>query len=142
MFSTKEHEKVWNVNSEIHVPYQTRINAELNIDEEEFHSRFSLCIKFSGYITANIVTRQSPSVHLKSIHGDIVRIMTQAMKINPQLNSFQIVRGKSPSVYFTAYGKCVFRYGVKQNIVLNQESLNLVSLPDFNNASAPVKYSH
>ncbi|CAF1285160.1 unnamed protein product [Rotaria magnacalcarata] len=139
---TKEYEKVWSVNSEIRVPYQTRIIAELNIDEEEFRSRFSIAIQFSGRITANIATRQSPHTYLKLIHGNIVQIICQTMKNNSRLKAFKIIQGKSPSICFTIHGKCLFRYGVKQNIVLNQELLQLSSVSDrHKSSSAPIQYS-
>ncbi|CAF1122452.1 unnamed protein product [Rotaria sordida] len=137
--TTKEYEKFWNVNSQIHVPSQTRIIAELNIDEEEFHSHFFVSIHFSGRITASISTHQSPNTYLKLINGDIVQIIYQAMKNNPRLNMFKLIQGNSPSIRFKIYGKCLFRYGVKQNIVLNQELLEKSSVFYPNIPSAPLK---
>ncbi|CAF2311958.1 unnamed protein product [Rotaria sp. Silwood2] len=140
--TTKEYEKFWNVNSQIRVPSLTRIIAELNIDEEEFHSHFSLSIQFSGRITATISARQSPNTYLKIIHGDIVQIICHAMKNNSRLNMFKLIQGNSPSICFIIYGKCLFRYGVKQNIVLNQELLEKPSVSYPNMPSAPLEFSY
>jgi hypothetical protein len=140
LISVKEYEIPWNANSQIHVPSHTRIDAELNLDEEEFHSHFSVSIQISGRITASIATRQLPKTHLKSIDGDIVKIICEVMKTNHRLNAFQILDGNSPSICFTMRGKCLFRYGTKQNIVLNQESLlssDFICMP-----SAPSEYCH
>jgi hypothetical protein len=142
-FSTKEYEIPWNVNSQIRVPPRTRILANLNVDEEEIYSHFSVSIQFSGRITATIATRQSPNTCLKFIVGDIVQIIGKAMKSNHRLNAFEIIEGNFPSIRFTMRGKCSFRYGVKQHIVINQESLELSSssCSDFDiNPTAPLQY--
>lgn len=140
LISTKEYEIPWNVNSQIQVPSRTRINAELNVDEEEFHGHFSVSIRFAGRITATIATRQLPNTPLKSIDGDIVKIICEVMKNNHRLNAFEILKGDSPSMCFTMRGECSFRYGIKQNITLDQESL---SFPDLLYVpSAPSEYGH
>ncbi|CAF3427968.1 unnamed protein product [Rotaria sp. Silwood1] len=140
--TTIEYEKFWDVNSQIRVPSLTRIIAELNIDEEEFRSRFSVSIQFSGHITATISTRQAPNTYLKFIRGDIVKVIYQAMKNNPRLNVFKLIQGNSPSICFIIYGKCLFRYGVKQNIVVNQELLEKPSVSYPNMPSAPLEFCY
>ncbi|CAF1247830.1 unnamed protein product [Adineta steineri] len=146
--TTKEYEIPWNLNSQIRVPSATRIIANLNIDEEEISTKFSLLIQFSGRIIATIATRQSPNICLKFIVGDIVQIICKAMKTNHRLNSFKIIENNPPSIGFLMRGICSFRYGIRQNIVLNQESLELSSsstssCSDFDiKPSAPSEYPH
>ncbi len=72
--------------NDLHVQYLnfyllrlTRILANLNVDEEEIYSQFSVSIQFSGRITATIATRQSPNTCLKFIVGDIVQIIGKAI---------------------------------------------------------------
>jgi len=118
----------WTVNSQITVPPRTRIHAELNIDEEEFYGDFSVQIRFYGRISATIATRQSPSTYLKFLDGDIVQIIRETMANHPRRwNGLEIVEENPPFVQFTMRGKCSFRYGIEQHVVLNQESLNQFS---------------
>jgi hypothetical protein len=128
------------VNSQIRVPACTRIDAELNIDEEEFHSDFSISTRFSGRITATIATRQLPNTYLKCVDSDIVQIVREVMKNNQQLDDLEILEGKSPSVWFIMRGKCLFRYGIEQHIVLDSSAL---SYPDLDCIpSAPLDDYH
>jgi hypothetical protein len=117
----------WNVHSQLCVPPRTRLLAALNVDEEEFSSSFSVKVTFSGRIIASIAARRSPNVCLTLIVVDVVEIISKAKKTNQQLTALEIIDGHSPSVRFTMHGKCAFRYGVKQRIVLNQEALELSS---------------
>lgn len=127
----------WSVNSQINVPPRTCIHAELNIDEEEFHGDFSVHIRFYGRITATIATRQSSNIYLKFFDGDIVEIIRETMKNYPRRwNGLDIIEENPSVVQFTMRGKCSFRYGIKQHIVLNQKSLNQFSssflMPNYN----------
>ncbi|CAF1551394.1 unnamed protein product [Rotaria sordida] len=121
--TTKEYNVRWNVNTNVHVAPYTRTYAELNIDEEEFHGDFTVSIRFFGRITATIATRQSPNTYLKFIDGDIVQIIREAMENDNSLNNFEIFEENPPVVQFKMYGKCSFRYGIQQHVILNQELL-------------------
>ena len=130
----------WNVNSQINVPPRTRIYAELNIDEEEFNGDFSVYIRFYGRITATIAARQSPNAYLKYFDGDIVQIIRETVENYPRRwNGLEIIEENPPVVQFTMRGKCSFRYGIKQHVVLNQESLNQFSssflMPNYNTSN-------
>ncbi|UJR20778.1 hypothetical protein I4U23_023891 [Adineta vaga] len=141
----KEDDIPWNVNSQLRVPSRTRLLANLNVDEEEFSSSFSTSIRISGRIIASIATHQSPNICLKFIVGDIVDIISKVRKTHHRLNHFEIINENLPSIAFTIHGKCSFRHGVKQYIVLSQESLELssTSCSDFGNTpSAPSEYCH
>jgi hypothetical protein len=128
----KEYNMRWSVNSQIRVAPYTRTYAELNIDEEEFHGDFSVFIRFYGRITATIATRQSPNTYLKFIDGDIVQIIRETMENNHRLNGLEIHEDdSSPAVQFTMRGKCSFRYGIEQHVILNQESLDQSSSSSF-----------
>lgn len=124
MISTKEYDMRWSVNSQIRVAPHTCMYAELNIDEEEFNGDFSVPIRFFGRITATISTRQSPDTYLKFMDGDIVQIIRETMENNRRLNGLEILEENPPVAQFTMRGKCSFRYGIQQHIVLKQESLN------------------
>jgi hypothetical protein len=114
----------WSVNSRIRVAPRTRTYAELHIDEEEFLGDFSVYIRFFGRITAMIATRQSPNNYLKFIDGDIVQIIRETVENNRRLSHLEIVEENPPVVQFTMCGKCEFRYGIEQHVVLDQESLD------------------
>ena len=111
----------WNINTYVLVPPHTRTYAELTVDEDEFHGDFSVCIRFYGRIAASVTTRQCPNTYLRFFNGDIVEIIRQAMKNDSQLNNFEILEVNPSVVQFTMRGKCLFRYGIKQHIILNQE---------------------
>ncbi|CAF1208858.1 unnamed protein product [Adineta ricciae] len=141
----KEFEIPWNVDSQLRIAPRTRLIAKLNVDEEEYSSHFSASIHFSGRIMASIATRQSPSICLKFIVGDIVEIISKARKTNARLNSMKILNEVLPSVVFTVHGRCLFRCGMRQHIVLNQESLELSSSSSSDcglTPSAPSEYCH
>ncbi|CAF4748350.1 unnamed protein product [Rotaria sp. Silwood1] len=119
----KEYKMRWSVNTNVRVAPYTRTYAELNIDEEEFHGDFTVSIQFFGRITATIATRQSPNTYVKFIDGDIVQIIREAMEYDNSLYSFEIFDDNPPVVQFTMRGKCSFRYGIQQHVILKQESL-------------------
>ncbi|CAF1555071.1 unnamed protein product, partial [Rotaria sordida] len=66
---------------------------------------------------------QSPNTYLKFIDGDIVQIIREAMENDNSLNNFEIFEENPPVVQFKMYGKCSFRYGIQQHVILNQELL-------------------
>ncbi|CAF1207302.1 unnamed protein product [Adineta ricciae] len=141
----KEFELPWNVDSQLRIAPRTRLIAKLNVDEEEYSSHFSASIRFSGRIMASIATRQSPSICLKFIVGDIVEIISKARKTNGRLSSMEILNEILPSVGFTIHGRCLFRCGMRQHIVLNQELLELSSSSSSDcglTPSAPSEYCH
>jgi hypothetical protein len=114
----------WNVNSQIRVAPRTRTYAELDIDEEEWNGDFSVFIRFFGRITATVASRQSPNTYLKFIDGDIIQIIREIMENNHRLNGLEIVEENPPVAQFTMRGKCSFRYGIEQHVILNQEPLD------------------
>lgn len=121
----KDYEMRWSVNSQIRVAPRTCTKAELVIDEEEFHGDFSLPIQFYGRITATVSARQSPNVYLKFMDGDIVQIIRDVLETNRRLTGLEIQQQENLSiVQFTMRGKCAFRYGIQQHVVLNQESID------------------
>ncbi|CAF2932121.1 unnamed protein product [Rotaria sp. Silwood2] len=119
----KEYNMRWSVNTHVRVAPYTRTYAELNIDEEEFNGDFTVSLRFCGRITATIATRQSPNTYLKFIDGDIVQIIRETIENDNSLNSFEIFEETPPVVQFTMHGKCSFRYGIQQHVILSQESL-------------------
>ena len=121
----KDYEMRWSVNSQVRVAPRTCTKAELVIDEEEFHGDFSVQVQFYGRITATISTRQSPNVYLKFIDGDIVQIVRDSLETNRRLTGLEIQQQDNLSiVQYVMRGKCAFRYGIQQHVVLNQESVD------------------
>lgn len=114
----------WYVDTPIRVGPHTRTYAELNIDEEEFQGDFLLGIRFFGRISARIASRNSPNTYLKLIDGDIVQIIREAMENKYPLSGIEVLEELPPVVQFIMHGKCSFRYGVQQHVILNQESLS------------------
>lgn len=119
----------WNVDTQVRVAPFTRTFAELNIDEEEYDGDFVVVLRFYGRVTATIATRQSPNTYLKLIDGDIVEIIREAMENDCELNGLQIIEETLPAIQYTMCGKCSFRYGIQQHVLLNQELLKQTSSP-------------
>jgi hypothetical protein len=113
----------WNVNNPIRVTPYTRVDAELNIDEERYSSHFSLLVEFSGHVTGSITTRQLHPRSLSFIDADIGQIFREAMKYDRRLNAFEVTDGSCPVVRYTLRGQCEFAYGVEQHLLLQQESV-------------------
>ena len=111
----------WNVNSPVRVAPHARVRAELNIDEEECSSDFSMLAEFSGQVIGTIATRQSPQTPLTYIDADIVQIFREAMQYDPRLKEFNVTDSKCPVVQYTVRGQCVLTYAVAQHVILHQE---------------------
>lgn len=111
----------WNVNSQISVPPRSSLYAELNIDEEEYEKDFFVSIRFSGRISGTIALRQSPDNYLKLVSGDIVQIIREMLESQPRrCTGLEILEEKQPVVQYILRGKCSFRYGVEQHVLLKQ----------------------
>lgn len=135
----------WSVNSQIIVPPRACLHAELNIDEEELDKEFSVSIRFSGRISATIATRQSSNTYLKFMEGEIVQIVREAMENHPRrCAGLEIVEENPPVAQFPMRGKCSFRYGVEQHVILTQKSLDqpLTSFVTNNNTNLSIPFDY
>ena len=132
----------WNVNTHVRVPPHTRTHAELTIDEDVFHGYFSVCIRFYGRIVASVAARQCPNTYLRFFDGDIVQIIRQAMENDSSLKDLEILEANPSVVQFIMRGKCSFRYGIKQHVILNQESLESSISSFITDNNVPIIVSH
>ena len=143
---TKEFEIRWPIDSQIRLSARTRTSIEMLIDEEEFQSEFILPIRFSGQIKATIVHRQSTEIILKTFRIDFVQLVRDALKSRENSIQFEINDDRSTSfVRYEIRGKCSFRYGIKENIYLQQQSFDSssssISCDDLRfSPSAPTDY--
>ncbi|CAF1152623.1 unnamed protein product [Adineta ricciae] len=122
--TVKEYSMCWGVNTQIHVAPRTCTYAELNIDEEEFNGDFAFFIQFFGRITATVSTRESPDNYLQFMDGDIVEIIREAIDCSHRWNDLEVTSDYPSVVRYKIRGKCSFRYGTQQHVVLNQQPLD------------------
>jgi len=108
-----EEELVWGVDSQIKVKPHHKTTAELVVNEDQYESKFKVKSFFSGKIHVTILNLRDNNSFVKSVSGDIVNIMNGEQGFNIE----------NDQVTFVSKGTCNFRYGVEQNIQLNEEAL-------------------
>ena len=108
--------------------------SRLCITEEEYCADFSLEVRFSGRISALISTRNATSVYSKYIEGDIGSIVAEALRAGSIPAAQFDVHEASQAVRTVLTGKCAFRYGIEQDVHVEQEKLPTESPPKYRSA--------
>ena len=140
LFRVNEQEMQWSVNSNVEVDPQTCVNATLTIDEIHYQSDFQIPIEFIGRISATIATKQTPNTPLAFFESDIVEIFRQLIESQYQIPAMVIVEETTPIARFILSGHCEFRYGIKQNLKLDQMPLNPVPSLISQNSPSSTRY--
>ena len=110
---TIEKELVWAVDSNIKLPPQTRTKANLIINQQEFQGKFKITSRFWGRVIVCFNNRKDNNNFVRVVEGEVREIFRGK-------EGFTV---KGRVVSYVSEGKCHFRYGVDQNIHLQQQSL-------------------
>ena len=109
-----EKELIWSVDSNIKLPPQTKTLANLVINQQEFNGKFKVKSKFWGRVIACVHNRRDNNNFVRAIEGEMKEIFRSK-------DGFT-VSGKTVS--YVSEGKCYFRFGVDQQVHLQQLPLN------------------
>jgi len=109
----------WAVDSIIKVLSGHRTTANLVITEQEFDGSFSVRSEFSGKVLVLVTNTRDNNSLVMPIAGDLDQIIKWAAE-EKELKGFQVDKG---IVSFETNGSCSFRFGIQQNVEINQEKL-------------------
>jgi len=111
-----EKELVWSVDSTIKLPAQTKTNASLIVNQQEYDGRFRVVSTFWGRIIVTVNNRKDNNNYMKTIEGNVAEIFRGK-------EGFTVKNG---IVTYVSEGKCHFRFGVDQRVHLQQSPLEKV----------------
>ncbi|VDN35292.1 unnamed protein product [Dibothriocephalus latus] len=107
------------------------LTLQVKVMEEKMTTKFSFETKMYGRIRASVMDSRHDNRHLKYIEADIVSIISEHLarprpKGKPALTNVAVqplAEGSTQKVVIiTTKGQCAFRFGVKQNVEVNQVS--------------------
>ncbi|ELT88164.1 hypothetical protein CAPTEDRAFT_144566 [Capitella teleta] len=122
---TFEHEMSWGVDSQITVDKKSIVYAALTVDEREKKGGFTITTELQGMVYVTFTEIRNNNALLKATGypiTDIVREWLSRQSNNGVIVDF--VKVEDGKVIITTKGVCKFRYGVKQEVKVRQESLN------------------
>lgn len=115
---THEESITWAVDSTVKVPSKTCTTAEMVVKEKEFNATYKMKVKIRGQVVVSITNLRDNNSFIQSVDGDFAQIMKkEAEKGN---SGFTIEEG---TVIWVIEGSCKFRFGIEQQIQLQEESL-------------------
>jgi len=115
---TQEQSITWAVDSTIKVPPKHRTTAEMVVREKEFNAKYVMTVKIRGIVLVTVLSLRDNNSFVQSIEGDFSQIMKDEAKRGRQ--GFQV---EGRTVTWVVNGSCKFRFGVEQQIQLNEEPL-------------------
>lgn len=121
---TIEEELCWGVDNQLEVDGRTRAEAKLIIIEEEYNGRFTVQTKIKGRVRVVFTNIKDNNSFIKAIEGDMNEIVRQARDENRIKGNTVIADGATRSVLCTTKGACKFKFGLKQNVEVDQFPLD------------------
>ena len=119
---TTEEEMTWSVDSEIGVERETKAVAKLVITEEQFDGSFSLRTTIRGKVRVVFTNLKDNNSYVTSIEYPLHQIVQEA--IGDGRVKGGAVKVENRCVICTTNGKCAFRYGVRQDVDVQQVKLD------------------
>ena len=113
---TTEKSITWSVNSKISVPERSRAIARMEVKEKEYTGNFKLTVRVRGTVIVNINNLKDNNSFIHGCEGDISQILEDAKRGGYSIDGRTAV--------FEVAGKTHFRFGVEQQVNLDQESLD------------------
>ncbi|ELU08575.1 hypothetical protein CAPTEDRAFT_134512 [Capitella teleta] len=124
---TVEEELCWGVDSQVNVKGKHRAEAKLIIKEEEYKGHFLVQTCIKGRVRVVFTNLKDNNSFIRVREGEIVEIVREALEgRRPQGDAISI-DGATRSVVCRTRGKCMFRYGLQQNVEVDQFPMNSVT---------------
>ena len=121
---TIEEELTWGVDSEIEVKGRHRAEAQLIIVEEEYSGKFSIKTSISGRVRAVFTNVKDNNSFVRAVEGDVDEIISRCMGDGKLHGDAIVVDKATRSVVCKTGGTCRFKYGIKQNVEVDQKPID------------------
>ncbi|XP_052798830.1 uncharacterized protein LOC128230528 [Mya arenaria] len=105
----------WSVNSNISVAEMSKAIARMEVKEKEYTGEFKLTVRVKGVVVVSILNVRDNNSFIHSCEGDISQILADAKRGGYTISGRAAV--------FEVAGKTKFRFGVEQQVSLDQEPL-------------------
>lgn len=115
-----EEELTWGVDSQIQVEGRHRAEAKLIILEEEYKGKFTLKTRIRGRARVIFYNLKDNNSLITVQEGDVDQIVKEARDRRLIEGDIMIVDGATRSVICKTSGNCTFKYGLKQDVEVDQ----------------------
>ena len=119
---TIEEEMTWGVDSEIEVEGERRAEAKLVVQEEQYGGRFTIKSTIKGKVRVIFTNLKDNNSFITAIEGPIHQIIKEARNDGRIKGNSMIVDGRT--VVCITKGQCLFRYGLRQDVEVDQLPLD------------------
>lgn len=121
---TFEEEISWGVESVIKVKPGHVADAELVVNEKKISGKYEIVTKISGTIYVTFTKIKDNNAFVKLVGNDISDIVQKYIEMKKKINlSPPHVSIENSTITITTKGNCLFRYGIKQEVVVHQEAI-------------------
>jgi hypothetical protein len=119
-----EEELTWEVDNSLEVLGRHRAEAKLVILEEEYSGNFEVKTTIKGRVRAVFTNIKDNNSFIKAVEGDINEIVKLARDQGRVKGETMVVDANSKSVICRTKGSCKFKYGLKQDVEVDQFPLD------------------
>ena len=121
-----EQELNWGVNSDIEVQGRSKAIAKMMITEEEYSGRFEVKTNIQGVVHIVYTNLKDNNSFLRACDANIYELITWARdnRILPQGDLVTLGDKSKRDVILTTRGSCQFKYGLKQDVEVDQIELD------------------
>ena len=123
---TLEEEVTWGVESEITVNAGKCADAKLIVLERKYDDKFTIESRISGNVFARFTNMLDNNSSVKMTQRSIDKIVKDYLKDRSQMNkpvSEQFIKLEGTTVVINTAGTCRFRYGVKQDVRVDERPI-------------------
>ena len=122
---TIEEELTWGVESLIKVKAEHIAEAQLVVNEKKYNGDFVVITKIKGYVFVNFTNIKDNNSLVKATGHDLAEIVKEYIQMHRRIGeALDYVEVQDDTVVIRTKGHCQFRFGIKQEVVVNQIPLN------------------
>jgi len=123
---TIEEELTWGVESHIKVNAGELATASLVVEEIKYSGNFVIVSTIRGRVSVMFTNRKDNNSHVHSVSADIVDILQDYVEQQRPMKKFidEIITIQDNAVLMQTKGKCDFRFGIQQHVLLDQRPIN------------------
>ncbi|VDD75401.1 unnamed protein product [Mesocestoides corti] len=120
-----EEEMTWGIDTRVEVQPKSTANVEVNIIEQRMTCQFAVDTRMRGRVRAICLECKRNNAFLMSIEADLGEVVKAHLdkrqpSSTPKLTNVKVEDGTPKTVVITTEGRCAFRFGVKQDVEVNQ----------------------
>lgn len=122
-----EEEVSWGVESVIKVKPGHIAEAQLVVNEKKFSGKFEITSKIKGTVYVTFTKIKDNNSFVKMTGNDISDIVQKHINMQKRINQApDFVNVDNDTITVTTKGNCLFRYGVKQSVIVHQEAISKI----------------